>query len=95
MVAVRERAAQRDLARCGLPVRRVIGEARGSDPVYRDAVLVTLLHPDRPVVPDDADFAHALWWLRKDGLVDFGRVAPTRELTPAGRALAERLAACR
>lgn len=64
------------------------------DPVYLDAVLVTLLDPAHPRVPEDADFGQALWMLRARDLVgwieDFG--CPSDELTPAGRALAERLA---
>jgi hypothetical protein len=64
------------------------------DPVYRDAVLVSLLDVDHPRVPVDEDFIRALWHLRGHGLVEWNENEghPISLLTDEGRVLAEKLA---
>jgi hypothetical protein len=66
-----------------------------TDPLYREAVLLTLYDPSRPRVPTgDQDFANALWRLRGDGLVDWNETTgqPAPVLSGLGWTLAERLA---
>lgn len=72
--------------------RRLVDELRpGHFALYREAVLLALHTGEWQPFPDDEDVNLALWRLRADSLVGWEAGHPTRELTPAGRALAERL----
>jgi len=64
------------------------------DPLYRDAVLLTLYDRERLHVPMDEDFRRALWQLRGYGLVAWNEATsqPAAVLTGLGWDLAGKLA---